>query len=1025
MPRTAQWLLRWSSERDDYDLHGPGSVCALQKESEWWLDWLAAHSSFSFQGKHGRVSLLKEARSRGEEGYWYAYRSYRRQTLKKYAGRSADLTVDRLETVARALTDEGERLASTELRPVPAIQRIPLLPTKLHPPRQQSRLVVRERLLARLDSWLAYRCILVSAPTGFGKTTLVSQWIADRCERRTLQPVAWVSLEASDNDPSLFWRSLITACQLFDPAIGQSSLELLDRSQKLSAEPPPFDRLLAAFVNDLVRLADSRVLVLEDYHVIASTQIHETLVDFIDHLLSSLHVVIVTRSDPPFPLARWRAQSDIYELRAIDLRFSSAETQVFLKQNLASPLAASASQLFVQRTEGWAAGMKLTVLALQGRDDPQDIEHFLTTFSGSHRHILEYLVAEVLNAQPEPLQTFLLQTSLLDSLTSRLCDAITGRHDSALLLEQLERANLFLLTLDGSGLWYRYYALFAEAMRHEARRRLDEESIHTISIRASLWYEQQEMWTEATEAALSIYDFVRAARLIERVVEQRETPYQIHQLRSWLEQLPEAILHEHPTLDFALAVVLLFTLDRSAPASRPLIEAPLKKSAHYWQSVGNNERLGIVLAFHSLLVFWQEDYKESSTIAMQALALLPAHEVDARGMSLLNVGLLELLTGRLQIARQVFTEARACCETAKNLYSTLAALITLGEICYRQGELRQAEQFYQQALRKTEGGRALEDRGNALAGLAQLSYEWNRLEIAEQQGREALAIGKQLSLESLLVAASLVLAQIHVARDEVEQAMPLLQEAIALAKKPRYQRELHLYQARLALLSGDMNAVQRWEASRPQASDDLFRLQQEQEALLQARLLIAQGEAEAALHLLDSWLVEAREMKHARSEIEILLQQALAYARLNDQSCAEQALLLALELVRPEGYQRIFLDEGRSIEALLRSLLAMMRSQRRSSSLRSSLLAYVRLLLFAFQGHRAERVHRDGVVRVLSPQEQRVLRLLAAGSSGPEIAEELVVSINTVKTQVKSIYRKLNVTSRQEAHEVAHLLRLL
>ncbi|GHO93966.1 LuxR family transcriptional regulator [Reticulibacter mediterranei] len=1022
MPRTAQWVLRWSSERDSYELLGQGNVCVLQGKSEWLLDWLMAHSSFSFQGKQGRVSLLKEARSRGEEGYWYAYRSYRRQTLKKYAGRSADLTVDRLETVARALTNEGEKL---EQQPVSLIQRVPLLPTKLHPPRQQSRLVARERLLARLDSGLAYKCTLLSAPAGFGKTTLVSQWIADRCEKRMLLPVAWVSLEARDNSLSLFWRSLITACQLFDSAIGQSSLELLDRSQKPSAEPLSFDRLLAAFVNDLVQLADRRVLILEDYHVIASAQIHETLMDFIDHLPPSLHVVIVTRSDPPLPLARWRAQNDAYELRAIDLRFSSTEAQVFLKQNFSLQLATAALQRFLQRTEGWVAGMKLTVLALQGRDDPQEIEHFLSTFSGSHRHILEYLVIEVLNAQPEPLQTFLLQSSLLDSLTGTLCDAITGRHDSVLLLEQLERTNLFLLALDGSGHWYRYYALFAEAMRHEARRRLDGESIHTIYMRASLWYEQQEMWTEAIEAALSIHDFLRAARLIERVVEKRETPYQMHLLRGWLEQLPEAILHEHPTLDFALAVTLLFTLDRSAPASRPLIEAPLKKSAHYWRSAGNDERLGIVLAFHSLLVFWQGDYKESSIIAKQALELLPAHEVDARGMSLLNVGLLELLMGRLQVARQVFTEARSCCEAAKNLYSTLAALIALGEICYRQGELHQAEQFYQQVLRKTEDGRALDDRGHALAGRAQLSYEWNRLELAEQQGREALAIGKQLSLESLLVVASLVLAQIHVARGEVEQAMSLLQEAIAQAKKPRYQRELHLYQARLALLSGDVNAVQRWEASMQQASDDLFRLQQEQEALLQARLLISQGEAEAALSLLDCWLAEAREMKRARSEIEILLQQALAYGCLNDQPRAGQALLQALEQARPEGCQRVFLDEGRPIEVLLRSLLAEMRAQRRSSSLRSSLLAYMRLLLFAFQGYQAEGVHRDGVVRVLSPQEQRVLRLLVAGNSGPEIAEELVVSINTVKTQVKSIYRKLNVTSRQEAHEVAHLLHLL
>ncbi len=321
-----------------------------------------------------------------------------------------------------------------------------LLSTKLALPRPRPSLVLREALLARLDEGLEHKLTLLSAPAGFGKTTLVSEWIATRGERQDSPPVAWVSLDAGDNDPVRFWRYVITACRSFHTNVGESALALLQTSRR-----PPLESMLTTFINELAQLACRGYLVLEDYHVITSPRIHETVTYFVDHLPATLHLLILTRSDPPLPLAHLRAHDDLCELDAADLRFSLEETQTFLQQTLPFSLSAEAISRLEARTEGWVAGLRLLALALQGRKDPRDLEHMLVTFTGSHRHILEYFVADVLSSQPEALQEFLLQTSVLSRLTGSLCDAVTGRNDSELMLEQLERANLFLLPLDERG----------------------------------------------------------------------------------------------------------------------------------------------------------------------------------------------------------------------------------------------------------------------------------------------------------------------------------------------------------------------------------------------------------------------------------------------------------------------------------------------------------------------------------------------------------------------------------------------
>src|SRR6266566_7901563 len=418
-----------------------------------------------------------------------------------------------------------------------------LLSTKLAPPRPHSALVSRGRLVDQLDEGLEHKLTLLSAPAGFGKTTLVSEWIAARSERQDSLSVAWVSLDAGDNDPARFWRYVITACQAFDATVGESALALLPTSRRL-----PFETVLTTFINELARLKRRGVLVLEDYHVITSTPVHETMAYLVDHLPITLHLLILTRSEPSLPLARLRAHDDLYELGAADFRFSLEETRAFLQQALPFPLSAETITRLEARTEGWVTGLRLLALAPHGRRDPQELERMLVTFTGSHRHILAYLVADVLSSQTETLQRFLLQTAFLKPLTGSLCDAVTGRSDSEMMLEQLEHANLFLIPLDDVGQWYRYHALFAEAMQHEARRRLGEDNLRSLFDKASHWYEQNGLHAEAVEATLSARNFERAAMLIESSMWSYSAVNELYTWLRWVEQLPEEMLQTRPAL---------------------------------------------------------------------------------------------------------------------------------------------------------------------------------------------------------------------------------------------------------------------------------------------------------------------------------------------------------------------------------------------------------------------------------------------------------------------------------------------
>jgi LuxR family transcriptional regulator, maltose regulon positive regulatory protein len=445
-----------------------------------------------------------------------------------------------------------------------------LLRTKLAPPRLPSLLVPRQALLDRLEAGLARKLTLVVAPAGFGKSTLVPAWLAARggpAPSPAGAPAGWVSLEAGDNDPVRFWNYFFIVCRGFQPSLGKAALSALR-----AAQAPALEALLTPFLNELARLAPAgrRLLVLEDYHAISTPAIHESLAFLIDHLPPTLHLVLISRTQPPLPLARWRARDELSELTAAELRFSPAETGAFVKQVLLRAPAPEVLARLQARTEGWVTGLRVVALAVQNRPDPAAADSFMAGFSGGHRHVLEYLVGEVLASQPEPVQQFLLQTSGLSRLTASLCDAVINQPGSARLLERLERDNVFLVSLEGQ--WYRYHTLFAEAMHAYARSLLGEDTLRGVQLRASHWYEAHGLSPEAIEPALAAGDFERAATLAERSIELRGNN-EAATLRRWVEQLPPDVLHVHPSLCFSYAFVMLFASGRRSPATPATLPA--------------------------------------------------------------------------------------------------------------------------------------------------------------------------------------------------------------------------------------------------------------------------------------------------------------------------------------------------------------------------------------------------------------------------------------------------------------------
>jgi LuxR family transcriptional regulator, maltose regulon positive regulatory protein len=886
-----------------------------------------------------------------------------------------------------------------------------ILHTKLMPPRLRSSAISRENLMKRLDGGLNGKLILLSAPTGFGKTTLVSSWIASRDFAS-----AWVTLDENDNDPSRFWMYLVSALRTFDPLIGKTTLSTLNAPQH-----PSFHALLTPLLNDLARLAGPHVLVLDDFHSITSKEISDSLSFLIQNLPDTLHLVLLTRSHPDLPLPLLRARNELLEVDTQDLRFNAQETASFLQVSTQAEISIPAMESLFQKTEGWAAGLQLAAISLEGRN-PAQIQEFIESFSGSHRHISDYLIREVFEDQSEPAQTFLLKTCFLKSLTASLGDAVAEINNSAALLESLERENLFLVRLDqGRGQpWYRYSPLFAESIQFLARQRLAQPAIRSLLEKASGWYEYHGLLDEAIGTALEAELFERALILIEKYLE-------IHDLREartlnhWLADVPQRDIFRHPVISFTLAQIILYSEDRFAPATAVKLEPFLASAEAAWRDEQDFARLGQLHSFRGNVAWWQGDLQKSFEQARQSLAELPESEVFWRGNSLLIISYEALNEGRVLDAQDLILESRALLGAAQNIYGVLAAIQLLGEIFYLQGDLEQTQQLNEQILADAVGDVSmLDDQGIASLSLANIAYERNELEQADLYARRALDLGMQRANEMLQVMSTIRLACICSARGEMADAHELLRTLEARLQNSIFLPEIQNTRVLFLIQENHISSLDWWIKPVSEASRKVSHIQRERESFILARLRIADGKPQEALDILEPWKQEFTENGRIRSQMEAFLLEALAHQADSNPDRALPPLVRALTLGQSKGFRRLFLDEGVRLAALLQAALPSI--QNRSLSLFAS------TLLHSFPAEPTGRLMATGStvqIESLSQQELRVLRLLVAGRSNAEIAGELIVSNNTVKTHVKSIYRKLNVKSREEARELARELKLL
>ena len=884
----------------------------------------------------------------------------------------------------------------------------PLLETKLHVPRRRHGLVARPRLSDRLGREVP-PLVLVSAPAGFGKTTLLTEWLT--AARTDGALVAWLSLDQRDDDPTTFWTYLVSALRTAVPEVGAEALALLQSPQS------SMDAVLATLLNELQTVPDELVLVLDDYHVIEAGEVHEGVAFLLDHLPSQFHLVIATRVDPPLPLARLRARGELVEVRAADLRFGPDEAATYLGDVMGLTLTAGQVAALEERTEGWIAALQLAALSMRGRDD---VASFIAGFAGDDRFVVDYLVEEVLQRQPEQVRTFLLQTSVLSRLTGPLCDALTGQDGGKAMLEALDRGNLFVVPLDDRRRWYRYHHLFGEVLR---ARLLDEdpERVRALNVRASDWYERDGDRSAAIDHALAGEDFERAAELVERAMPAMNQARQEATLRRWFQALPDELFGVRPVLAVGYVGALMSTGDVRG------VE-PRLRDAERWldASVGPEEPVVVdrdafrrlpteITMYRAGLALVAGDGVGTLTYAQQALDLAGPDDHLGRGAAQSLTGLAHWRTGDLEAAHRWYSDGMATLGRAGRRSDEVGGAITLADLRVAQGRLREAMSYYERGLQVATEDPAVVLRGAAdmHVGMAELFRERNDPDAARRHLSVSAELGDSAGLPKNRYRWRVAMARLLQDDGDPVGALDLLAQAEVVYDtdfSPDVQ-PIPAVRARMWLAQGRLDDARDWARRQGLLVDDELSYLGEFQHVTLARVLLAESSAErskpsltAAMTLLDRLLRAAEDGRRNGSVLEILVLQALALQARGDHPAALASLRRALALAEPEGYVRIFVDEGAPMATLLRA----MSTQRNTP-------AYVRHLLEALGPPQDTARVDQGLVDPLSPRELDVLRLLGTHLDGPDIARQLFVSLNTVRTHTKNIYAKLGVNNRRSA----------
>ena len=862
-----------------------------------------------------------------------------------------------------------------------------------------------------LAAGLQGKLTLVSAPAGFGKTTFLSEGLGI-----IEYPLAWVTLDEGDNDPARFWSYFITALQTIYPEVGQIGLMAIQSSQI-----PDIESLLTSVINEIAERPGDIAIVLDDYHVIEAEAIHNNVDFLLEHMPLQMHLVIATRVDPPLPLARLRGRGQLNELRTADLRFTLGETAFLFNEVMNLGLSHENVAVLENRTKGWIASLQMAAISMQGREDIPD---FIEAFSGTHHYIMDYLVEEVLQRQGASIQTFLLETSILDRMCGPLCNVVTGRDDAQERLEQLEAANLFLVPLDDDRRWFQYHPLFADLLRSRLCRS-QSGLLPVLHHRASEWFEHEGLMTEAIHHALAIEDFERAANLIESVAMPIVEASKLSTVLGWLAKLPEEQISTRPWLCLALACAHLAAgqLEAVEPLLKT-IDTTLSDAEEAQRSQVLDEHAGIhsmVLALRSGMSWEQGDIPHTIHLCNEAFEHLPDGEQMARSVITCNLGIAYWMMGELATASHYLDQAITLGQAMDNYYIALIATACKAEIQAKQWYLHQAAETNRHALKLGThwgGGEPLPATSFAYISLARVLYQWNDLAAAEQHLMRGIELGKQGGDAPILMFGYLTLAQLNHALGKAEA----VSEVLNLAKgiRPRPSRVVlttltDAWLAHLFLAQGDLAAVGRWAASQ-EPELNLHSVPDywlEFPYLTLVRLHIARGEVDEIPELLERLRQKAEAEERTGSVIEILILQSIALVKV-DQALA--VLKSALSLAEPEGYIRIFVDEGEPMLELLH--------QARSCGMAPQ---YVNKLLAAFgeTSPLPSRPSSPTLIESLTERELEVLRLIAAGKSNYQIAEELIVVTGTVKTHINNIYGKLNVHSRTQAIVRARELDLL
>jgi LuxR family maltose regulon positive regulatory protein len=911
----------------------------------------------------------------------------------------------------------------------------PILATKLHIPAPRPKTVLRARLIERLDEGLpsGRKLTLISAPAGFGKTTLVSEWVAS-CKR----PVAWLSLDEGDNDPTRFLAYLVAALQTNPATIGKGVSGVLQ-----SPQPPPIESILTTLLNEITTIPDQFVLVLDDYHVVDAKPVDNALTFLLEHLPPQMHLVIATREDPQLPLSRLRVQGQLTELRATDLRFTPSEAAEFLNQVMGLNLSAEDIAALEARTEGWIAGLQLAAISMRG---VKDATGFIQSFTGSHHFVMDYLVEQVLEQQSESVQTFLLRTSILDRLCGPLCDAILGKdeggrtkdplqgmkndarsqsdgdssfilHPSSLILEYLEHANLFIVPLDNERRWYRYHHLFADLLRQRLHQSItsstgDAEScVNELHIRASQWYEDNGLELEAFHHAVAANDVERAARLVEGKGMPLQFRGALTPVLNWLASLPTTVLDARPALWVMYASALSMT--GQLTGVEPKLQAAEAALQGAEPDAKTRNLIGHIAAIRALLAAAQNQVETIIAQSRRALEYLHPDNLAVRTATIWKLGIAYQLQGDRAAASRAYTEAISISEASGNLIINMSATLGLGNVQETENQLSRAAEAYRRVLQLV-GDPQQPAACEAHLGLARISYEWNDLDAAEQHRQAGALLARQIENTERFVASQVLLARLKLAQGDVTGAAAILAEAERFARQHNIGYRMPEVAAAQVLVLLRQNPLLR----QGNLAAAAHLAQTHELPLSQARVHLAQGDTSAALAVLQPLRQQAEAKGWADERLKVMVLQAVAHYAHGEKDKAVQLLGDALALAEPGGFIRIFVDEGIAMAKLLSE-----------ASAHGIMPNYIAKLLAAFGKqmdlHPSSFFPHPFLVEPLSQRELEILQLIAQGLSNREISERLFLALNTVKGHNRNIFDKLEVKSRTEAVARARELGLL